>query len=90
MDKYYILVKYYYYSSTLYPRLDHPMIDWSSDKTLLFDTLESARKYLESQGIDILIKGKQTYTSSGRYVLEHGEYDRPDYQIRKVRSNNNG
>ena len=90
MDKYYILVKYYYYFPHWYARKDHPLIDWSSEEPLVFDTLASAQKFLQSQGIDILVKGKQTYTSSGHYVLDHGEYDRPDYQIRKVRSNNNG
>mgnify|MGYP003133092516 CR=1 FL=1 len=80
---YYILVKYYYHNNTLYAPEDGPMKDtWG--KKLTFKSLDEARSFLASIDVEVQIT-QQTYTTSGWYSLAHGEYDRPDYQIRKSR-----
>lgn len=80
---YYILVKHYYYNNTLYAPKDSPMEDAWGQK-LTFKSLDEARSFLASIDVDTQLT-QQTYTTSGWYSLAHGEYDRPDYQIRRSR-----
>ena len=80
---YYILVKYYYHNNTLYYSKGGTMEDAWGQK-LTFESLEEARLFLASIDVDTQLTN-QTYTTSGWYSLAHGEYDRPDFQIRKSR-----
>mgnify|MGYP001365736091 CR=1 FL=1 len=81
--QYYILQKFFYYNNSLFAPKDGPLTDYNENK-LLFDSKQEAEEHLFNLGIDNNYKGS-IYTSSGRYTLNHNEYDRPDYQIRKVR-----
>ena len=83
---YYILVKYYYHSNTLYAPKGGPMEDAWGQK-LTFKSLDEARTFLASIDVDTQLT-QQTYTTSGWYSLAHGEYDRPDFQIRRSRETN--
>lgn len=77
---FYIKVTYYYYQGTLYAPKDGPL---KEDEKLLFETRKDAVSYLEHRGVDLHLKGS-TYTHS-YYECNHGEYEAPDYQIRKLR-----
>ena len=77
---YYILVKYYYYQGTLHAPKDGPLRE---DKKLVFSSRQDAVSYLEERGVDLHLKGA-SYTHS-YYELNHGEYESPDYQVRKLR-----
>ena len=79
---FYIYVEYFYLSGTLFAPQDGPLLLDGKKKT--FTTKMEARDYLRSVGIDSHYKGNQ-YCPGGRYVLRHGEYDRPTYKIRRVR-----
>ena len=52
-------------------------------KKELIDLLKKAG-YVTYKGKD----GVTRWQKDGRYTLRHGEYDRPDYQIRKIRGEN--
>mgnify|MGYP003112375772 CR=1 FL=1 len=80
---YYIKVTYYYYQGTLHAPKDGALVE---DKKLVFDTKESAISYLEKMGVDLHLKGS-IFTHS-YYELNHGEYEAPDYQVRKLRGAN--
>ena len=80
---YYILKKNYFYNNTINAPENGPIQNaWG--KTMTFPNLENALSYLLECGVDLQLS-KQTYTTQGYYSLKHGEYDRPDYQIRKSR-----
>ena len=88
---YYIIKKFFYYPGTCYAPQSGPIENeqvWELKngqyfpEILTFESIEDAKNYLESMGIDDQIT-KQTFESSGRYVLAHGEYARPKYKIRK-------
>ena len=51
---------------------------------MLFDSVQLARDYLATLHITVQLS-PQMYCLDGTYVLAHGEYDRPDYWIRKCR-----
>ena len=51
---------------------------------MTFPNLENARSYLLECGVDLQLSAR-TYTTRGYYSLKHGEYERPEYQIRKSR-----
>ena len=82
---YYILVIPYFHIGTFYAPKTHKMVCPCTDKTLTFDTVHDAMKHLESQLGPLQQLSAQKFCSSGRYVLAHGEYDRPDYWVRKIR-----
>ena len=90
---YYILIRYYYYEGTLYAPDDGPMASGkcghddrgrSTERPMLFDSVQLARDYLATLHITVQLS-PQMYCLDGTYVLAHGEYDRPDYWIRKCR-----
>ena len=83
---YYILIRYYFYEGTLHSKEDGPMIDGSG--TILFQTVDEAREYLAEFDITRQLS-PQRFCEEGIYVTDHGEYERPDYWIRKCRTNNN-
>lgn len=77
---YYIKVTYYYFAGTLHAPKDGPLVE---DKKLVFETRLDAISYLEERGVDLHLKGA-SYTHS-YYQCNHGEYEAPDYQVRKIR-----
>ena len=81
---YYILEKHYYYSGTFNAPTNQPL-KGNTGKKLLFSTIDEAINYLLSIDNTMYAITAQTYTTEGYYCLNHGEYDRPDYQIRKIR-----
>jgi len=82
--KYYILKKFFYYNNTFHAPKDRAMCDgW--DRKLTFNSKKEAEEYLIDLGITDNFKGS-TWASDGQYILDHGEYERPEYQIRKVRN----
>lgn len=52
---------------------------------MLFDTVQDAKDYLAKHGITRQLS-PQKFSVDGVYVLAHGEYERPDYWIRKCRT----
>jgi len=52
---------------------------------LSFDTVQAAKDYLAKFGITRQLS-PQKFSEDGVYVLAHGEYERPDYWIRKRRT----
>jgi len=64
---------------------------WSSqpeyDSPMLFKTVDEAREYLAKFDITRQLS-PQRYCEEGVYVTRHGEYERPDYWIRRCRTNN--
>ena len=85
---YKIYIKHYYYSNTItYYQNDgkfHPFGNYNGE--LSFDTKEKALEYLKTNILGgYWQKHSNGYSLAGTYVLAHGEYDRPDYQIRKVK-----
>ena len=85
---FYILVRPYYYSTTLNPMVSHKMYCPWTNEPLLFDTVEDAKKHLKSEGITTQLSA-QKFILAGDYHLSHGEYSRPDYWIRKCRKTTN-
>jgi len=85
MTKYYIYGRYYYYNANH----DGPVTDidvYGGRNRLEFDSKQAAEKYVkEVLGADENYKGN-FWQQSGTYVTSWGEYSRPDYQIRKVRT----
>ncbi len=84
---YYILVKYYYHRGTYGARKNGPMSHPVYEDKYEFETLEEAKEHLKENGITWKVSN-QTYQYEGNYTLFHGEYQRPSYQIRKVRRKN--
>jgi hypothetical protein len=52
---------------------------------MLFETVQDAKDYLAKFGITRQLS-PQRFCEDGVYVLAHGEYERPDYWIRKCRN----
>ena len=84
---FYILKKYFYLSGTFNAPKSGPMVkEWNYPAEILtFESIKAAQKHLLQWGIDDQISA-QTFEHSGRYVLSHGEFARPKFQIRKMRS----
>ena len=84
---YYVLIRYYYYSGTMHARDDGPMVNGPPyyGSPMLFDTVQDAKDYLAKHGITRQLS-PQKFSVDGVYVLAHGEYERPDYWIRKCRT----
>ena len=81
---YYIQKYYYYYEGTQGAPKDGPMKDTWGD-TIEFDCLEEAKEFIVWDcGTNLMTIGENRYQSTGIYDLRHGEYDRPDYEIRKL------
>tara|TARA_Y100000114_G_scaffold146709_1_gene157691 strand:+ start:675 stop:1064 length:390 start_codon:yes stop_codon:yes gene_type:complete len=82
---YYILKKHYYYDGAQSVPKDGPITDaW--DDIIEFDSSEDAKEFiLWDCGTNLLCIGENRYQSTGIYDLREGEYDRPDYQIRRRR-----
>lgn len=81
---YYVNIQHFYYQGTFNTPKDGPMTDRWGDKKI-FKSVQHAKEYLWSIGITETIT-KQSLTSDGMYYLEHGEYERPQYKIRKIRT----
>jgi len=58
---------------------------YNGTNDLTFKTLDEAVKHLNDMGINYQVT-KQTYEPSGVYVTSWGEYDRPLYHIRKMKT----
>jgi hypothetical protein len=84
---YYILIRYYYYEGTFCAPDDGPMTEGCTSRRRLFETVQEARDYLEKFGVTRQLS-PQNFCEDGVYVTAHGEYERPDYWIRKCRTNN--
>jgi len=83
---YYIRVTYYFFNNTLNAPEDGPLLSDGTKKTFL--TKDEALRYLSDEGITRQITANK-FTTSGIYYLRHGEYEAPDYQIRKCRKSHN-
>lgn len=95
---YYILIRYYYYYGTHHAIEDGPLAtglttvkeQWHRDGKpgwpRMFETVQDAKDYLAKHGITRQLS-PQKFSEDGVYVLAHGEYERPDYWIRKCRTN---
>jgi len=87
---YYILVRHYYYNSSLHAPSNGPLHGITENEMsyhpLTFSSVEEAKKYLAKHGITRQIS-KQMFCADSVYVLSHGEYERPDYWIRKLPNN---
>lgn len=82
---YTIKVTFYYYAGTYAPE-DGYLTDREGYR-LEFETFEEAFEYLIAYyGLMKLVKGKTTFVSaSDFYLLDYGEYSKPEYTIRKMR-----
>ena len=80
---FYIYKKVFYYSGALYAPESGPVLDVSENR-IKFKSIASAIQWLKNEGITDQLS-KQTFQNEGRYILFHGEYARPKYQIRKLR-----
>lgn len=81
---YYIYARYYYFSGTFFGAEDGPIKD-DDNKRVEFESRDEAFRFLKDfigGALDSLSANR--YAESGVYYLSHGEYERPDYQIRKV------
>ena len=84
---FYIYTEFFFYSGTINKQNNGALRD-ENGTVLTFESKEDARKFLVSQYGPLLpYKGCQYYNVS--YCLSHGEYERPTYKIRKIRTNNN-
>lgn len=80
-----IKVNYFYYAGTINAPKDGYMTD-AGGYRLEFDTFEDALHFLKFWLSEVeCIKGKSEYVYAGTYYLNHGEYARPQYIIRKLR-----
>ncbi len=82
---YYIRVTYYYFENTFNTPSNGPLLSDGVIKT--FRTRGAALKYLSDKGITRQLTASK-FTTSDIYYLSHGEYETPDYQIRKFATNN--
>tara|TARA_Y100000592_G_C5445060_1_gene305573 strand:+ start:699 stop:950 length:252 start_codon:yes stop_codon:yes gene_type:complete len=80
---YYIRVTYYFFKNTLDAPKNGPLKLDGTIKT--FKTKREALEYLSDKGITFKLTANK-FTPSGMYHLRHGEYEAPDYQIRKSRN----
>ena len=80
---YYIRVTYYYFKNTFNAPSNGPLLSDGITKT--FETKDEAIEYLSSKGITRQLTASK-FTTSDTYYLAHGEYEAPDYQIRKSRN----
>ena len=98
---YYILIKYFYYQNSLFSPSNGPLFDIDDAESesrkyhmigrkdtypdiLKFSTIDEAKQYLSDQGVT-WEQSNQTFKRYGLFYCCNGEYDRPQYQIRKVR-----
>lgn len=78
----------YYFAGTYNAERDHYLTEfecegyYGSEEILTFETLGAAQLYLEKLGMRKL--REQKYTYPGRYDLSPGEYERPEFIIRKI------
>lgn len=90
--RYYILAHYSYYYGTFYAPVNGALKDTYTGERIEFDSKADAEAYLvepvdefgDGMGCSKNIDG--SYSLSGPYHTNHGEYSRPIYRIRKVRS----
>ena len=80
---YYIRVTYYYFKNTFNAPSNGPLLSDGVTKT--FKTRDEAIEYLSGKGATRQLTASK-FTTSGTYYLSHGEYEAPDYQIRKSRN----
>ena len=73
---------HFYYQGTKAPK-DGAIVD-DNQQPILFATLQEAVEYLKEQNITNQIT-KQSFQFQGTYVLFHGEYSRPIYNIRRTK-----
>lgn len=74
-----IKVKYSFYTGTLNCPKSGFIRDDSTDEIINFSNLKRAKKYIDDN-FDVhfmLIRGKNTYCWKGGYILNYGEYSRP-------------
>lgn len=87
---YQLFIKRYFYNNTLCNFLNdgkfHPYLYHDNNNVPTFQNRQEALNYLSSTILnDEISKYKKNYFKSGLYILSHGEFDRPDYQIRKIK-----
>lgn len=73
---------HFYYKGTNAPK-DGAIVD-DNQQPILFATLQEAVEYLKEKNITNQIT-KQSFQFRGTYVLFHGEYSRPTYNIRRTK-----
>tara|TARA_Y100001963_G_scaffold90464_1_gene124755 strand:- start:3746 stop:3994 length:249 start_codon:yes stop_codon:yes gene_type:complete len=81
---FYIYKYVYYYAGTFNVPTSGPIVDLDENR-MKFKSIEDAKQWLKNEGVTDQLS-KQTFQNEGRYTLFYGEYSRPKYQIRKVRS----
>lgn len=79
---YAIKVSYSYYPGTLHAPKNGFLRD-DRERVIKFSSKEDAKESLERylNRKVMLVRGKATYMVKGQYVLHHGEYAEPVYQI---------
>lgn len=81
---YYISVEHFYYVGTFNAPKNGPLKNEYGKKEI-FSTIEQAQQYLYDLDIVYHVKNR-TYTYPSGYLLDHAEYARPLYTIRKTRT----
>ena len=71
-------------AGTFYNAKDDP---FPENAVIVFSAREDAENFLLKNGMEKSSSGKLFFTT-GTYYLNHGEYERPDYKIKKIRSKN--
>ena len=84
---YYILIQYFFHPGTFnVPTDDYIRDEYRCGRRITFDSVAAAKDYLAGEGVTWEVT-PQHYQFEGNYTLRHGEYSRPSYKIRKMRSN---
>lgn len=79
MKKYCILIEKFYYN-----QINESYIKHDCGMRYTWDTKEKAQTFLQRQGIK-KVENTNFYTYEGTYYLQHNEYARPQYEIRKCK-----
>ena len=74
---------HFYYEGTLNTPKDGAILD-DNQQPILFESIDEAVQYLKEQNVTNQLS-KQSFQFQGTYVLFHGEYSRPRYNIRKTK-----
>ena len=91
MESYYIRAEYFYYTGTCYAPKDGALRDQAGNRLEFASRAEAASHLCEERtefnsdyamGCERNPSGK--YSFGGTYILQHGEYSRPVFSIRKV------
>ncbi len=82
--RYTISARYFYYSGTSGAPKDGPYHHQGSTNRISFDTRAEAEKFLR-EDMGCLPCSGGAWSAKGTYVTHHGEYERPEYHIVRIK-----